>query len=126
MKITDLEKLINLIKLLSLNDDTKDEEDILSEYVGKKVLIRDHMAGVFVTTLTKIKRKEWVGAESRKIHYWSKAGAVEGISKTGIDLNASRVTVATEMSCGKELVQLCLLSDDQYNELMGAKVWNPK
>lgn len=101
-------------------------KDMLSFLIGRKVLIRDHMAGVFITTLADVKGKQWSGGVSRKIHYWDGAGAVEGISTTGVNLQDSRITEVTEISNGQDLVQILPLSDDVYYEIMGAKVWNPK
>jgi len=88
-------------------------------------LIRDHMAGVFVTTLTAVDGKMWTGAEGRKIHYWEGAGAVEGISAHGIDNKKSRVTAPVPVCNGRELVQLLPLTEDVYKLIMGAPVWNP-
>lgn len=105
---------------------TSNQPDILARLVGQKVLIRDHKAGLFLTTLEDIRGKEWLGGKSRKIHYWEKAGAVEGIAETGIDLHGSRITVQTAMSAGKELIQICLVSDEIYSQIMGAVAWNPK
>ena len=73
-----------------------------------------------------VKGDEWLGGESRKIDYWDRAGAVEGIAETGIDLKNSRITVKTNQSNGKSLVQICLVSDDIYTKIMEASVWNPK
>ena len=100
--------------------------DMLSHLIGKKVLIRDNRAGVFITTLAAVNGKQWRGYESRKIHYWSKAGAVEGIAETGIDLDNSRITVKVPESNGQDLIQICPVSDEIFNTLMGAKAWNPK
>lgn len=102
------------------------KKDILSGYIGRKVLIRDNKAGIFITTLEAVDGKEWLGGESRKIHYWESAGAVEGISQTGINLSESRVTITTPMSAGKEMVQMCVVNDDIYEEIMEATPWNPK
>lgn len=113
-----------IMKLLGGVPET--QKDILSHLIGKHVLIRDNNAGLFVTTLKEVRGPEWVGAKSRKIHFWSKAGAVEGIAETGINLDESRITVETEMSCGKCLVQACLVKEDVYKKLMGAEAWNPK
>lgn len=127
MNIDDLTlRQIKEIKAMAGFHNESDEKDILSDFVGRKVLIRDNKAGIFVTTLMKIKGSEWLGGESRKIYFWDKAGAVEGISMTGISDSGSRVTVKTPNSNGKDLVQLCPLSDEQFEELMGLSVWNPK
>lgn len=120
------------LKLLEMlfddNDDNINVADcktdhIFSPFIGRKVIIRDHMAGVFCTTLLKLDGEKWIGGESRKIHYWSKAGAVEGISKFGIDLEKSRITAKKEMSCGGSIVQICHCDDEIYEKIMGAPEW---
>ncbi len=100
--------------------------DMLSIYIGHKVVIRDDQAGMVLTTLTGIDGLEWTGAESRKIHWWEKAGAIEGIAETGIDLKKSLITVTTPVSNGKHFVQLCPVKDEIYNQIMEATPWNPK
>ncbi len=124
MNVDDL--TVGEAKKLAAMFGTNVQPDILEHLVGKKVLIRDHKGGVFMTTLEAVKGSEWMGGESRKIHYWDKAGAVEGIAETGIDLKNSRITVKTNQSNGKSLVQICLVSDDIYTKIMEASVWNPK
>ena len=42
--------------------------DMLSHLKGKKVLIRDHKAGLFLTTLIDVDGSQWLGGKSRKIH----------------------------------------------------------
>ena len=100
--------------------------DMLAHLKNKKVLIRDHKAGLFLTTLVEVEGSQWLGARSRKIHYWAGAGAMEGIAETGIDLLESRITTETSMSAGKELIQICPVSDEIYEAIMGGAVWNPK
>ena len=113
-------------KLAAMFGGDAKKPDLLSRYIGKKALIRDNKAGVFITTLEAVAGKEWVGGESRKVHYWEKAGAVEGIAETGIDVDNSRITVTTPASNGKELVQLCPVADEIYKQIMEATPWNPK
>jgi len=100
--------------------------DMMADFIGKKVIVRDDQAGVFCTTLVDIDGMKWRGGVSRKIHYWDKAGAVEGISKTSIDLSSSRITVKNDHSHGYQLVQMCLCEDDVFESIMGATEWNPK
>ena len=104
----------------------REEPDLLAHLIGKKVVVRDNGAGVFVTTLEAVRGKQWRGGESRKIHYWSKAGALEGVAQTAIDFQNSRVTVRTPESNGQDLIQICPISDEIHKELMEAPVWNPK
>ena len=122
MEISDLLKVLELVN----GEKKQKKKSILDRFVGQKVIIRDHSAGVFITTLEAVDGREWVGGESRKIHYWDKAGAVEGIAETSIDLDRSRITVETASSCGTQLTQICPVSDCIYNQIMRAKVWNPK
>ena len=39
--------------------------DMLAFLIGRKVLIRDHKAGLFLTTLKEVDGSQWIGGESR-------------------------------------------------------------
>jgi hypothetical protein len=93
--------------------------------LGKTVLIRDHMAGVLFGTLSQQEGKMWVLQNARKIHYWAKAAAVEGIVAKGAVGQGSRVTPSVELMQGFDAVQVILLPDAQYKELMDYAVWEP-
>lgn len=93
--------------------------------VGEFVLIRDNMAGVLFGKLVQQDGKMWVLQNARKIHYWSKAAAVEGIVATAALGKDSRVTPAVELSQGFDAVQVILMPQAVFDQLNTFPVWNP-
>jgi len=113
MNIEDLTiRQFNELKNMFAGHELPKKPDMMADHIGKKVIVRDNMGGVYCTTLVDIDGCKWRGGVSRKIHYWDKAGAVQGISKTSIDLSNSRITVKTEHSHGYQLVEMCICEDD--------------
>lgn len=94
------------------------------QLIGRNVIVRDNQAGVFVGTLDEIDDKAWTLKEARKIHYWTKAAAVEGLATTGFGAE-SRITPKVEIVIGRDLVQAVLCTEAEYKALMGAKEWKP-
>lgn len=89
-------------------------------------LIRDHMAGVFIGDILKTSYKTWKMGLNRKIHYWERAPAVEGIAvNVGLGkFDRWRVTPATSNNQGFDAVQI--IYDDRVKELFEAlPVWMP-
>ncbi len=93
--------------------------------IGKNVLIRDDKAGVLFGTLTAQEGKAWTLAGACKIHYWTKAAAVEGIAAVGSAGQNSRITPKVALVQGFEAVQIVLLADAEHAALMAAPVWVP-
>ena len=93
--------------------------------LGKCVIVRDHMAGVFIGTLSQIdlQKKSWVLLNARKIHYWSKAAAVEGLAVVGDNGEGGRITPMVEWVAGCDLVQVLPVTGGE--KLLNAPVWEP-
>ena len=89
------------------------------------VLIRDNMAGVFVGTLIAHSGKSWALASSRKIHYWTKAAAVEGIASFGPGPGSRVCPLRVPPVGGEELVQIIDLTAEEAAALMALPVWTP-
>lgn len=92
--------------------------------LNQNVIIRDNMAGVFVGTLTMQDGKTWTARDVRKIHYWTKAAAVEGLATVGFGRD-SRITPIVAEIQGFDAVQICLCTDAEHAALMAAPVWTP-
>jgi hypothetical protein len=90
------------------------------------VLIRDNMAGVFFGELADmdLAAGTWTLKLGRKIHYWRRAGAVEGVAVRGIDPLGSRVTAACRVS-GRAMVQVVYLTAEQHAALDAVPEWRP-
>ena len=93
--------------------------------IGEFVLIRDNMAGVLFGKLMQQDGKMWVLQNARKIHYWAKAAAVEGIVATGVVGDGSRITPSVELVQGFDAVQIIRLPIQEYNLLNAYPVWTP-
>lgn len=93
------------------------------------VLIRDNLAGVIVGQLVSydLAAGTWTLAPgARKIHYWRRAGAVEGIAVRGIDPNESRMTApVSRVSVGRAMIQILGLTRSEYDSLMVTPEWRP-
>jgi len=94
-------------------------------FLNQKVLIRDHMAGVLIGVLISQEGKQWILQDARKIHYWEKAAAVEGIVATGSVGTKSRITPSVGLMQGFDAVQIIILPDDAYNQLQTFPDWTP-
>ena len=92
----------------------------------KPVLIRDNTAGVFFGKLESmdLATGTWVLTEARKIHYWTQAGAVEGVAAHGIGRD-SRVTAEVSRISGRALIQAIDLTETQYATLRSFPEWKP-
>ena len=92
------------------------------------VMIRDHMAGLFVGVLAEdiaVGDKGWCLAPgARKIHYWARAAGPEGAAKYGPGAG-SRVCVATDRRTGCDLVEMCALSAAELKLITDFPEWKP-
>lgn len=105
--------------------DTK--SNVAEQQETRKALIRDNMAGVLFGDLVSIDlaAKTWTLKNARKIHYWSRAAAVEGVVVRGIDPVASKVTAAVTETAGAALVQVVYMTPDEYASLNSVPEWRP-
>lgn len=98
---------------------------MLTKYIGKIVIVRDHMAGVFIGTLAEVDLTAgtWTLKDARKIHYWAKAAAVAGLATTGDNGSGGRVCPLQAMACGRALVEVVPVTGGET--LLSAPVWAP-
>jgi hypothetical protein len=89
------------------------------------VIIRDNMAGVFVGTLIAHSGKSWTLTHSRKIYYWTKAAAVEGIASFGPGPGSRVCPLRVPPVGGEDLVQIIDLTAEEAAALMALPVWTP-
>lgn len=103
------------------------EEKMIEELIGKVVIVRDNMAGVFVGTLAAVNLVAGTAVlnDARKIHYWRRAAATEGIAVRGIDTAQSRVTPAVPVVGVRSVVQIHPCDPDVGVALLAAPEWRP-
>lgn len=98
----------------------------MDEYLNKLVLIRDHMAGILVGTLVggDLVSGTWTLKNARKVHYWTRAAAAEGLAVTGDMGSGGRITPMVPLVSGRSLVQII----EDYGgcqKILEAPVWTP-
>ena len=93
--------------------------------LNKLCIVRDNMAGVFVGTLTAydLAAGTWEMVNARKIHYWVKAAAVEGLAAVG-DGAGGRITPKVGRVAGRALVQI-VEDTGGCQSLMDYPGWTP-
>ena len=99
----------------------------MDDFIGKIVVVRDHMAGVFVGTLVAFDQnaKTCTLADARHIHYWRKAAAVEGLAARGCHPE-SRITPAVPLVATCNVVQVVLVPEGEAQHfLLSAPEWRP-
>ena len=102
---------------------------IFNNLVGKKVIIRDNLAGVYVGTLVEVRTSGVVlGGGPRQIHYWAKGGSVAQIAVGGIGGSDSRVTAPIQAGEGyafqaPNIAQIIAMADIAYERVMEFPAW---
>jgi len=94
--------------------------------VSKFVLVRDSMAGVFygVCESLDLTAGTWTLQDARKVHYWTGAGAVEGVVARG-PKSGSRITAKVTRVAGRTLVQIIECTPAERAVLEGLPEWQP-
>lgn len=94
--------------------------------VGKFVLVRDDMGGVFFGVCEELCLKDgtWTLANARKVHYWTGAGAVEGVVARG-PKQGSRITAKVTRVSGRTLAQIIECTSAEQAVLEGQPEWQP-
>ena len=95
--------------------------------VGRTVLIRDNMAGVYVGKLAAIDvaADTAVLLDARQVWNWEGAAATPGIAARGIRHSGSRVGPVTGMITFGAVCAAILCSTEGAESVMSAPVWAP-
>lgn len=96
---------------------------------GTPVMIRDHMAGLFVGVLHAGYRTGESGwalrAGARKIHYWSKAPGPEGAVLCGPGPGSRVCPPTSRPRAGAQLVEIVGLTESELAGILACPVWTP-
>jgi len=95
----------------------------MREYVGKKVVVRADMAGVFFGTLKCIDGHDVVLTDARNIFEWEGAGNLVDIALRGIDKKCSKVTDVLSEVWIADVCETVPLTDEAVSNLEGQPVW---
>jgi hypothetical protein len=94
--------------------------------ISKFVLVRDSRAGVFYGVCEALDLTAGPGTvqDARKVHYWTGAGAVEGVVARGPKVG-SRITAKVTRVAGRTLVQIIECTPAERAVLEGLPEWQP-
>lgn len=96
---------------------------------GEPVMIRDHLAGLFVGRLA----ADYVNGSpgwalapgARKIHYWAKAAGPEGAALCGPGPGSRVCPAASRPRGGCNLIEIVGLTDEEIGATLAYPVWTP-
>jgi hypothetical protein len=103
----------------------------LPDLIGQRVLIRDHMAGVYVGTLRALDlgQKTWRLDGARQVHFWAGCAATPGIAARGIAMgykpNEGSHVGPPITICGADLVSVIAVSPEAWEALLAYPEWRP-
>jgi len=99
-------------------------ENFSKKHLGKNVLVRSYGAGVHFGELVEFVTPTIIVLKnSRMIHYWDGAAAINEIAKTGVINNNSRVTVPVDEVYISQVLEIIPLSETSFNNLNSMKAW---
>jgi len=99
-----------------------------TKLIGQTVLIRDHMAGVYVGQLAAIDVAEKTAAleGARQIWSWEGAAATPGIAAKGVRHGGyTRVGPVVALAAFSDVVAAILCTAEGATSVMTAPVWTP-
>lgn len=94
--------------------------------IGRKVLVRDHRAGVFCGELTQIDVQAGTATltSARQIWYWTGAAATTGIAARGIGED-SKVCPTVEAVYCRDVVQVMPMTNAAWECVSSYPEWTP-
>ena len=98
----------------------------MSDLIGKRVIVRDHMAGTYFATLAAFDpvAKTATLTDARKLHQWYAAGP-DGLAAKGTRYDRSRVCPAVARVEVCSVVQVLECTEAAAAQLSAAPVWEP-
>ena len=96
----------------------------MEKYIGKKVIVRANMAGVFFGTLTEVSGHDVTLTKARNIYYWEGANNLIDISLKGIKSGCVTAVVEGLVVC--DVCELIPLAKNAIKNLEGQPIWQYK
>ena len=104
-------------------------ESIYAPLMGRMVIVRAHMAGVYVGVVEAVHADGVTLAPgARQLHYWSAGGSCPQIAERGIRHEGSRVTAPSArpviLAGGAGVVSVHEMTGTAWERVMGAPEWD--
>jgi len=92
--------------------------------IGKRVLVRDHKAGVYCGVLTAMDVEAGTAElrDARQVWYWTGAAATPGIAARGVG-EGSKIGPKVEAVVCCDVVQVMPMTSQAWESVMGAPEW---
>lgn len=101
---------------------------IYQGFIGKRVLVRAHMAGVYVGVVVEAHADGVTLAPgARQLHYWERGGSTHQVAEFGVDGATSRVTAPSSaprlLAGGSQVVDVLEVSSLAWDRIQAMPVW---
>lgn len=102
---------------------------IYERFIGRRVIVRAHMAGTYVGICTEAHADGVTLAPGwRHMHYWSAGGSTAQIAERGIAHEGSRLTTPGSapklLAGGAHVVDVCIMTDAAWDQVMACPEWH--
>lgn len=95
-----------------------------STLIGKHVIVRSNMAGVFFGILTNKSDNEITLSNARKFYYFSGANTVEDLATQGaLNVNDNKLTVEVEEIIISNFEQIIPCTSDAIEQIKTIPIW---
>lgn len=96
----------------------------MTNYTGKKVIIRADRAGVFYGTLAAKEGAEVELTNCRRIHYWDGAASLSQLAKEGVtNPRSCRFTVTVDSIVVLGVIEIIPCTEDACKNIESVPVW---
>lgn len=94
------------------------------KFIGKHVIVRSHMAGVFFAILLAKNGQELTLGNARKFYYFSGANTVEDLADKGaLNIEECKLTVAIDEIMISDYVQILPCTPKAIKQINSIPVW---
>lgn len=98
--------------------------EVNNPLIGKYVIVRSHMAGVFFGILSAKEGTELTLSNARKLYYFVGANTVEDLAKQGaLDVANCQFTVEIETMVISDFVQILPCTEKAINNIKSVPAW---
>ena len=98
-----------------------------SNLIGKYVIVRSHLAGIFFGILTNKENDELTLSKARKIFYFSGAYTVEDIAVQGpLNIDKCKITVEVEEIVISKFEQILPCTQESITQIKNIPIWTFK
>ena len=104
-----------------------EEQKMIENFIGKKVIIRGDRSGVFFGTLVEKNGTEVMLNRCRRLWYWSGASSISQIALEGVkNPDDCKFTVVVNEIIITDAIEIILCTPEAIENIEAVKVWKTK